>query len=86
MVESVRCGCGKERLLVGGGPRVGILDSVASGRSVLILLRGGSGGPPNPNCWARIEPRSSIGVKMLRDLEDRCFGSGGLEVSVFRFD
>jgi hypothetical protein len=32
----------------------------------------GSGAPKK--CCARTEPPSSIGVKMLRDLDERCLG------------
>lgn len=33
---------------------------------------------PNPKCCASTEPRSSIGVKMLRDLDGSGFGGGGV--------
>lgn len=50
-----------------------------SARSSSRLDFGGSGAPKK--CCARTEPPSSIGVKILRDLEDRCFGCGGLPCS-----
>lgn len=46
----------------------------ASGESSsLISDRGGSGDRPK-KCDAKTEPLASIGVKMLRDFEERCFG------------
>lgn len=45
--------------------------------SSLISERARSGDRPK-KCDAKTEPLASIGVKMLRDLEERCFGCGGL--------
>lgn len=81
-VDCVRCGGGKGRA-VGGASRFGILGSVVFERSTLTSARGWSEELPNPKCCAKMEPRSSIGVNMLRDLEDRCLGWGGLDVSGF---
>lgn len=50
-----------------------------SARSSSRLGLGGSGAPKK--CCAKTEPPSSMGVKMLRDLEDMCFGCGGLVCS-----
>jgi hypothetical protein len=59
-------------ILRGGG--------LISGRSSSFLGNGlGSGAPKK--CWASTEPPSSIGVKMLLDFEERCFGCGGLACS-----
>ena len=72
-----RLGIERESAGPGGLPLVGGRESV--GPSVLTLLRGGSGAPKK---WAAsTEPPSSMGVKMLRDFEDRCLGRGGLLVS-----
>lgn len=59
-------GCEVER----GGGLISVGDSLLSSR------RGGSGPPKNTR--ARTDPPSSMGVKMLWDLEDECLRSGGV--------
>lgn len=57
----------------GGGAVVwaeGLLSSAPWEISALTC-EGGDEGGPTPKCRARTEPRSSIGVNILRDLEDR---------------
>lgn len=70
--DCVRCGAGKERAVCGGS-RACILGSVVLERSVFVSARGGSE-VPKLKCCAKMEPRSSMGVKMLRDFEGRCLG------------
>ena len=76
--ESRGTGCGAGRGLTGavtlrGGGRISFCCC-----SCFICCRGGSF--PKLKCLARTDPPSSIGVKILRDFEDMCFGCGGLIV------
>jgi hypothetical protein len=61
----VGLGTGGAEMLSGGG----LISRESSSRFGVGF---GSGAPKK--CCARTEPPSSMGVKILRDLDDRCFG------------
>jgi len=79
-VNSGAAVCGLAGWLVGLGPMGAVVlrgGGLISGPSTSSLFGlGGSGAPKK--CCANTDPPSSMGVNILRDLDDMCFGCGGV--------